>query len=67
MTKVRALKVHTYGVPPQQYEPGDFYMMEDEHVTIMAHVGNVRRVETLTRDIKPTYPKKYQRRDMKAE
>lgn len=62
--RVRTITPHVYADKPRNV--GDEYEMENQFVEIMTLAKNVMVVEQ-QRDVKPTEPRKYRRRDMKAE
>lgn len=63
--RVVALKKHPY--EGHERSPGEQYEMAEEFVKIMTLAGNVKPVEVQTRDMQPSEPKKYRRRDLRAD
>lgn len=66
--KVKTIQTHTYAGTPRAI--GDEYDMEDKFYPPMSAMGHVVRIEdsgVSTRDLGADQPKKYKRRDLKAE
>jgi hypothetical protein len=66
--KVKVIQPHVYaGI--QRY-PGDEYDMEERFVFAMSTLGHVLRIDDpaiQTRDLQSEQPKKYRRRDLRAD
>jgi hypothetical protein len=61
--RVKAIQKHVYKM--QDRKTYEEYEMDDQDVPIMEILGHIMKLDT--KDVSPAEPKKYRRRDMKAD